>query len=502
VLPAFLDTRRWFARRRDELRAVRVEDAVALPNLTLLVLRVEYASAEPERFLIPLAVVAGRAPPPTAVLATLRTPAGEATLVDAAADGPSARALLEVFAMRGRAQGWGASAVSARCFAPLEPIDEDPVDISAEHAAAALRFDERYLLKMFRRVEDGVSPELEVKRFLNERAPALTPRVVGALELGHGRGEASTLAVLEAYVPNEGTAWTHAREELRRFFDRVLSRHRDTPPPAGAPRRLLEAARAETPPVVREVVGAYLDVAALLGRRTAELHLALASDRATPAFRPEPYAALDHRSKYQSMRNLAGRTLRLLRESIHALPAATASRARELVGHPDRVLQAFAPLLTQKLAAVRIRTHGDYHLDQLLSTGKDFVIIDFEGPAGEALADRRRKHSAFRDVAGMLRSFHYAALSAALDPTVVREVDRDAAAPWAEAWHLWVSAAFLRDYLAAAGDAPFVPKGDEQRVVLEVHLLEKALRELGDELARHPESAGIPLAGLMELLEA
>ncbi|HXI60354.1 MAG TPA: hypothetical protein VNO55_30035, partial [Polyangia bacterium] len=114
----------------------------------------------------------------------------------------------------------------------------------------------------------------------------------------------------------------------------------------------------------------------------------------------------------QSMRNLAGTTLRLLRENLGWMPASIAQPARDLAAHPERALKAFEPLLTRKLTGLRIRTHDDYHLDQVLSTGKDFVIIDFEGPGGERLADRRRKHSPFRDVAGMIRSFHYAAMTA------------------------------------------------------------------------------------------
>ncbi|MEA2698838.1 MAG: maltose alpha-D-glucosyltransferase / alpha-amylase, partial [Myxococcales bacterium] len=355
-------------------------------------------------------------------------------------------------------------------------------------------------LKMFRRLEDGVSPELEVTRFLTDRAPTVAPQLVGAFQLRRGRAEPSTLAVLQAYVPNEGTAWTHAREELRRFFERALTRFRDTPPPTDTPVRPLDAARAEAPAIVNEVIGGYRDMAALLGRRTADLHLALASDRSTPAFMPEPYVVLDRRSKYQSMRNLAGTTLRLLRENLGWMPASIAQPARDLAAHPERALKAFEPLLTRKLTGLRIRTHGDYHLDQVLSTGKDFVIIDFEGPGGERLADRRRKHSPFRDVAGMIRSFHYAAMTAMLDRAVVRDVDWEAAAPWAEAWHRWISAAFLRAYLDACAGAPFLPAADDLPLVLDIHLIEKAFQELRDEIATPGETVAIPLSALIELL--
>ena len=168
---------------------------------------------------------------------------------------------------------------------------------------------------MFRRLEEGVSPELELGRFLNARAPGLTPAIVGAIEYRRHRAEPSTLAVLEAYVPNEGTAWDARREELRRFFERVLTRHReDAGARRGAAPRWPSWPRAEPPAAVRDVIGAYLDSAALLGRRTAEMHLALASNVDDASFAPEPYSTLDRRSKYQSVRNLVGKTLRLLRD--------------------------------------------------------------------------------------------------------------------------------------------------------------------------------------------
>jgi maltose alpha-D-glucosyltransferase/alpha-amylase len=172
-----------------------------------------------------------------------------------------------------------------------------------------------------------VSPELELGRFLNGRAPGLTPNIVGAIEYSRLRAEPSTLAVLEAYVPNEGTAWAHAREELRRFFERVLTRHRDDPAPAATPRRLGELSTAQTPATAGDVIGAYLDLAALLGRRTAEMHLAMASNVDDGSFTPVAYSTLDRRSHYQSVRNLVGKTVRLLRDSIARIPVGIAEQA-------------------------------------------------------------------------------------------------------------------------------------------------------------------------------
>jgi maltose alpha-D-glucosyltransferase/alpha-amylase len=467
----------------------------------MLVARVDYADGDPERYVLPLAVVGdGRPVPAQSVVAALRTGDGDAPLVDATAAGAPARALLQALADSHRVPGLSGGVVEATPYAPIEPPDDEPRDIGAAHAAASVRYGDRYLLKVFRRLEEGVSPELEMTRFLDEHAPGLTPPVVGIIEHQRPRAEPRTLAVLQAYVPNEGSAWTHAIGELGRYFERVLTRHRDAPPPDGAPLPLLDSAQAEPPPAVAAVIGAYRDSAALLGRRTAEMHLALASRPDEHAFRPEPYAPLDSRSKYQSMRNLVGKTLRALRGSLARMPARALHRARLVADSQERMLRLFDPMLTRRISGLRIRTHGDYHLGQVLYTGKDFVIIDFDGPPAVTLAERRRKHSALRDVAAMIRSYHLAAHSGLLDSAVVREEDRTLAAPWADAWQRWVSGAFLRAYLDTTRDAPFMPDPEDLAFALTAQVLGRAFHELADELPACAETVSIPLAAIVELV--
>jgi len=505
ALPAFLDTRHWFAGRAFRISAIRIEEAVALGGAFLLIARVEYADRDPDEYVIPLAVVeavleaaGGRPPPPRAIVAWLKLQSGDAVLVDAMEDAGAARAILTAIVDKRRATGLR-GVVEATPYVALDAPAAEPTNISAAHAAAAIRYGDRYLLKMFRRLEAGVNPELEIPRVMEARAPGVVPAVVGAIEYRRRGAEPSTLAVLQAFVPNEGTAWIHAREELRRYFERTLTRHRQDPPPERTPRPLLELAHAEMPPAAREAIGAYLDLAALMGRRIAEMHVALASNSDDPSFAPEPYSALDRRSKYQSMRNLVGRSLRLLRGALGRLPPAAAALGQTLVDGHDRMLKIFEPFLHNRWSGLRIRTHGDLHLEQVLYTGKDFVIIDFEGPPAEMLAERRRKHECLRDVAGMIRSFHYAAFTALLEQSVVRPEDRSIAEPWADAWYRWVSSAFLRSYLEATTGRPFLATAEDQRLILDSHLIRRALFELGDELASDAETVAIPLSALVEL---
>jgi maltose alpha-D-glucosyltransferase/alpha-amylase len=503
VLPRFLESRRWFGGRPYRMTGARVVESVALGGVYVLVARIDYADHETERYVMPLAVSVGadeRPPPAHAVVAILRAPdlpTGEAPLVDAMEDPDAARALLDALRTRARALGSGGS-VETTPFVEITIPDSDPVNISARHAAAAVRYDDRYLLKTMRRLEDGESPELELGRALNARAPGLSPEIVGAIEYRRPRSAPSTLAVLQAYVPNEGTAWSHAMGELGRFFERVLTRHRQDPPPEAPPASLLATAAAETPGRVREVIGSYLELAALLGQRTAEMHLALAASR-DGDLAPEAYGAHDRRSKYQSMRNLVGRTLRLLQANVDRLPAEIGDVAHRIRRGEARILELFKPDLERRLSGLRMRIHGDFHLQQALYTGRDFVIIDLDGVPGEVLADRRRKHTALRDVAGMIRSFHYVAGTAFLDAALVRAEDHAIAAPWTDAWHRWVSGAFLRSYLATTAGAPFLPSPQDMALILDAQIVVKALRELGDELDRCAETVTIPLGAIAEL---
>jgi maltose alpha-D-glucosyltransferase/alpha-amylase len=261
---------------------------------------------------------------------------------------------------------------------------------------------------------------------------------------------------------------------------------------------LVDLASAEPPDLAHETIGAYLETARLLGERTADLHLALASDREDAAFAPEPFTALAQRSLYQSIRTRVVRTFREIRASSSSgIPGPDAVERALVLEHA--ILVRLRRLLDVRIAASRIRVHGDYHLGQVLHTGRDFVIIDFEGEPAVPLGERRIKRSSMRDVAGMIRSFDYAARTAAAAATTAG-VGQEVVEPWASFWYRWVSATFLRSYLATAGEASFVPSDREQLdVLLDVHLLAKAVYELAYEANNRPEMIAIPAEGILRL---
>jgi len=273
-------------------------------------------------------------------------------------------------------------------------------------------------------------------------------------------------------------------------------------PPPGKP--LVELLAEKSPDRAgADMIGVYLDIARLLGHRTAELHLALCSDEEDAAFAPEPFLP-QLRSIYQSMRNLTGRTLRLLRGRLSTLPEETRKRAARLSAHQEQISACFDAMLKRSTSVVRIRTHGDLHLGQLLYTGKDFFIIDFEGEPARPLTERRRKRPGLRDVAGMLRSFHYAAFGTLLEETQSGALGgRDFASmePWARLWQEWTSWAFLKAYLETAGESPIVPEDRaELKALLDAFVLDKAIYELGYELNNRPDWVTIPMHGIEQIV--
>ncbi|MFH0903260.1 MAG: maltose alpha-D-glucosyltransferase [Pseudomonadota bacterium] len=384
----------------------------------------------------------------------------------------------------------------------------EPRLLRQEQTNTSIVFGNRFILKVLRRIEDGPSLDVEMGRFLTESAGfAHTPQIAAHVEFRGSAGLASgTLAVLQEYIPNQGDAWRLTLDELARFYERVLTTETAYQTSDSSPvESVLKGGYRQSPPApIRSIIGSYLDVAALLGKRTAEMHLALASRNTNPDFTPEPFTPMYRRSLYQSLRNQTTSVFRLLRENLSHLPEHEKPAVARLLAGEEEVLKRFRAILEHKPSSLRTRIHGDYHLGQVLFTGKDFVIVDFEGEPARPLSDRRRKRSPLHDVAGMLRSFHYAALSAAatiLGDPAVRSSHRQQIEKWARTWQEWSSASFVRAYLDTAGSASIVPQDPEElQMLLGVYLLEKVLYEIAYELNNRPDWLSLPIRGIAQIL--
>jgi maltose alpha-D-glucosyltransferase/alpha-amylase len=524
LLPSFLSTRRWFGGKARPLRAARLVDMIPLritvrgSEVRLAVIQAEYVEGTAEWYLVPLGISTTEqirwldGLPAQAILAELRTTQGGfpqlLALYDVFGEEEFGDGILEMIGGRRSASGLQGrlKTSTSRVYRQLRgsPSQRLPSRaLKAETSNSTAFFGDRLMLKLCRRMDEGTNPELEIGEFLtNEVAFANIPPVAGAIEYETAGQEPATVAILSGFVPNEGSAWEHALSALGGFFERVGNRS----PIAAAPPGPRGPANDELPDDIRESFGGFLHSAELLGRRTAEMHVSLATDTGNVAFTPEPFTRHYQRAVYQHLRNQTEQNMRLLQRRLDSLPAGSRGSAEQVLAGRASIDGRLRVLLEETIAATRTRCHGDFHLGQVLYTGSDFVIIDFEGEPARPIAERRIKAPPLRDVAGMLRSFDYACHIAYRDQfqsLVLAEEDRRQLAGWIRHWVGWVSQVYLRTYLTVAAGASFIPDtATGLRTLLDAYLLEKALYELGYELNNRPDWTHIPLGGILRLLES
>jgi maltose alpha-D-glucosyltransferase / alpha-amylase len=522
ALLAALPAQRWFAGKGAVLKAVTIVDAIPIEEAWLVIARViSVQAADAAHYALPLAFLSGeqataaRHDRPAAVLAELEIAGREGVTtgvcVDACSEPEFGRSLLDTIGRRRRIAAASGHLVgtTTRSFSALRgdaATLPPPTLLGGEQSNSSLRFDDRLMLKVFRRVAEGTNPELEIGRYLTEEAgfPHIAP-LAGALEFQRPRGEPVTVAVVQGFVPNEGDAWRYTVDHVEHYLEEVLLHKEPEGAASAPPPAVFDLIDQEPPPIVRELAGGYLEVARSLGLRVAALHLALGRPTENPDFAPEPLGLLYQRSRYQSLRNLVGQVFRMLRDRQRTLPAEIAADVERLLRSEARVLERCQRIVGRRLSGMRIRCHGDLHLGQILRTGNDFLITDFEGEPARSLTERRLKRSPLRDVAGMVRSFDYAA-HAALESLRARGVaarqDPARLERWTVLWSRWVGSAFLRAYRHDAEGSGLLPRTrEERRTALAILLLEKCVYELGYELGSRPAWVGIPLRGILDLLD-
>lgn len=521
ALAAYIRKQRWFGGKGRRVQGIDILDVLPLSQAksaaSLVLVRVDYSEGEPETYTVPLAVAAGEEvgrlfeEVPNAIVARLMTRTHNEALpqviYDALAEPKFCAAILDAFRHRRRFKGnLGALVTSPtrvlRQIVGPEEAAPEPEIVNADQSNTSVVYGDKLFLKVFRRLGEGTNPDYEIGRFLSDKGRfPHTPPIAGALEYKPSRdGETMTVGILQGYVHNEGNVWSHTLDAIGHFFERALAHEEHAP---SVSTDLLAMSEQEPSALALETIGPYLASAHLLGQRTAEMHNALASDSGAPDFVPEPFSILYQRSIYHAMRSYATDMLQLLRQRLSHIPDGLREDAQKVVDLGEDVVRSFRALQGRRIDAMRIRCHGDYHLGQVLYTGTDFVIIDFEGEPARPLSERRLKRSPLRDVAGMLRSFHYASYAALSGqaPVLVRPEDVPSGERWAEFWYQWVSATFLKSYLEVTKGQGLLPDDSEDlRTLLHVYLLEKAVYEIGYEINNRPEWLKVPLSGVLHLM--
>jgi maltose alpha-D-glucosyltransferase/alpha-amylase len=359
--------------------------------------------------------------------------------------------------------------------------------LGTEQSNTSIAFGTSMILKLIRRLQPGIHPEIEMGRFLTEVAGFKnTPALLGSVEHIAGSGGTRTaLAVLQRFVGNQGDAWSWTLDALKRELDSLAL--------------VPEEGRAG----LEEIFATYLPYAEIMGRRTAELHLALATPTDDPAFRMEPLAEKDVTAVADDARKQASRAFAALKRQADTAPEGAQDLIRALQERQDECLALIERLTVAPEGAQKIRIHGDYHLGQVLIVENDVMIVDFEGEPSRRASERRAKGAPLRDVAGMLRSFDYAAATAAKD-TAQRfsEAELQRITDAAMGWRALTSAAFLRAYEEAVRGSPvWIGDAAARRDLLRLHLLAKALYEINYEANNRPDWIETPVRGVLAILD-
>ena len=507
ALSAFVTARRWFRSKSRPVAGVEPDRLYPLPGegLWIACVRVRYVDGGDDQYVVPLVI---SAPGDMSVDAKHEIFVNDTFVVSDGAENPRLLTTLPaLFESGGEIEARGVPGSKLR-FRTLPAFaahggtspGAPPKLLGAEQTNTSVAFGDRFLLKIVRKLDDGASPDLEMGERLTARGFAQTPAVAGVIERLEPGHEPATVAILSVFVKSQGDAWGAVTGDVTAW----LPSSGDAIALDGG---LLAAAQALSDPATEArgaaFVGPWFELASKLGQRTGEMHRALAGGDGTAgdqasseAFVPEQLAPGPFATQLE--KDLAS-TFDRIERALPGLSGVVRSDAEALLAERARFGTIAEELRTSSSGGTRIRVHGDYHLGQVLFTGSDFSIIDFEGEPARSLAERKGKRSPLADVAGMIRSFDYAK-GTALQAAAGR-MDRGIALARATAWYRWITAAYLRGYETALAGSTILPEREVLALVLRAHLLEKALYELRYELDNRPDWVFLPLSGIRDLLE-
>jgi maltose alpha-D-glucosyltransferase/alpha-amylase len=512
LLPEFLPRQRWFGGKARQIDACEVEDAIRLgPQGGLLIVAVRYGDGDTDRYAVPLAITLGdtaaelRNDRPGAIVGNLIAGGRLGVLHDALLSDPICRTLLNVVREGGQQEG----GVGRLVGLPGNAIQETAPPaggwtvsrIGGEQSNSSIIYGDQLILKVFRRLEPGPNPDSEITRYLTEeRSFNGVPAFAGTLEYVVPGAPDSTLALVQRLVANQGDGWSWMVEELGRFYERTMMLPAEATPQPSLEGSFDLGAR-PVAPEVEELLTVSREAAAALGRRTAAMHLALAHPTDDEVFRPQPLSRKDVARLAADIRGSALSALEQLKVALPRLPNDLVELASQVISQRRAILAQVDRLTGLEPDSVKTRVHGDYHLGQVIRVGQDFVILDFEGEPTRSLAERRAMHSPGKDVAGMLRSFSYAARFALQDNASRGAGQPVRLEPWARLWEYTMSEVFLEAYQRVVGQSKLLPSDPRERgQLLDALLLDKALYELSYELGNRPAWVGVPLEGIVGVL--
>lgn len=514
VLPAYLQQVRWFGGKSRQVQHVRIAGLVPVETeasnaIFLSILEIHYESGLPDMYQLPLACAMDSAMQklietcPNAILARLMVQGKEGLLYDGYYSHDLHRYLLQAMAenrVHGALQFSGSEHLAQYNMA--NPKARSKV-LSAEQSNTSITYENAWFLKLYRKVDKAINPDLEITQYLTSDAHfPQAPQYAGAIEW-KGEGTGMVLGMLQALIDGGTDAWKYILDRLAAFNETILTKPDWTAPESFSLHLTTPVNYESLADEHRELMDAAVaERVRLLGVRTGEMHLALAAPTSRPEFQPEDFSLHYQRSLFSSFQTLVRATLQTANRTLKKLPPSVRPEVEEVLAQRERILSTLKRIYAHPINVVKTRIHGDYHLGQVLFTGKDLVILDFEGEPARSYSERRLKRSPLRDVAGMVRSFHYAAYGALFLSHNITEEDRKRLMPFAEAWYQYTSSFFVHAYLDTVKHAPFIPDNREDlSVLLQTYILEKAVYELNYELNNRPDWTIIPARSILSILD-
>lgn len=487
VLPPYVISCRWFAGKARKIAKVCVDSVLTISGdqktFHLLIIKTKYRTGKLEQYLLPVSLVA--ADPrveinPKGIIAFSKTGDREMMVIDAIYDESFQRLLFQNLFHSSKVKQSNGSLFFARGKAFKEE-DFSP-DISSrvlnvEQSNSSIVYGEKYFLKIYRKLFRETNPDVEVVSFLTEKAGFThIPAYAGSFRWKKAYTAPITFGMMQEKVESIKDVWSLVGDYLNEYLYGVI------------------AGNATISSFVYEQVG-------LLGKRTAEMHLALGSDFTDASFAPEPFNDEYRDWLFAHFESLLKRRILLAKQNYAVLDEKGKVLADYFLRQGELIRETFSQIKTQPLQSLRTRIHGDYHLGQVLYNGSDYIILDFEGEPESSISDRKIKHSPMKDVAGMLRSFHYAVSAKLYFSPETKDLADEVIENAAQYWYKAISETYLTHYLVTLEQSNLLSSDkSEQAFLLKIHLLEKAIYELGYEFNGRPTWVKIPLKGIEQVL--
>lgn len=514
ALPTYLLKCRWFGGKSKKIKYFRVQFNIPFhfgnTCVYMMIVEASYVAAYSESYFLPLFFSEEEKSKidKKAIICTLQIGDTVGTLIDALYDEEYRSQIFKHIVKQKEINIGEGSALKFEKGSILKGFDGKEkltsYVLKVDQSNTSVIYNDRFFLKIYRNLFRDTNPDYETTRFLTENSKFKnSPTYAGSITWVREKFFDVSFGLMQEKVQNEGDAWKYLNEKIKIYFEKIKEHHQNdwkTIPdvPLYQPRSI----RQLEPELVDLVGYETLKSIEKLAQRTAEMHIAISSDRSNFTFLPVLYNQdysvwLKNRLMYQFDRRLD-----LIDKSIESLEGLSKEYAQKFSDNKENIINIILNFDESKLISKRVRIHGDYHLGQVLKKGDDFIILDFEGEPESTIRDRKVKQPPLKDVAGMLRSFHYAVYSNIFEQLETGEWSYDTLQTLGNKYYDCIVAIFLNTYIKTAMDNSLdIGYQSEIDYLLKYHLLEKAIYELGYELNARPAWAIIPLKGIMDLLD-